>query len=297
MKVLVTGAAGMVGAAVIPEFEMAADTVVATDIRPGWRQLDVRRTDEVRCAVAEVAPNLVLHLAAETDLEVCEREKRHCWSTNAEAVNQIAKITDSAEIPLVYVSTAGVFDGIKQGPYVESDQPSPLNQYGRSKLAGERAVAAKCRRYFIVRAGWMIGGGRLDHKFVGLILGQVAAGAQEIIAVGDKWGSPTYNVDFARCLRALVKTEAYGIYHVASGGQPSRFEVAAYILSKLNRTDITLVKAESSYFSDQYPCRRPRSEWLQNAELERLGINLMRPWTEALDEYLMAEFSHLFRRA
>jgi dTDP-4-dehydrorhamnose reductase len=286
----------MVGAAVIPEFEMSGATVVATDIRPGWRKLDVRRSDEVRRAVAEVAPNLILHLAAETDLEVCERERQHCWSTNAEAVSQVAKIASSADIPLVYVSTAGVFDGMKHGPYVESDQPSPVNQYGRSKLAGERAVVATCRRYFILRAGWMIGGGRVDHKFVGLILGQVAAGAQEINAVGDKWGSPTYNFDFARCVRALVKTEAYGIYHVASGGQPSRFEVAAHILDQLNRTDITLVKVESSYFSDRYPCRRPRSEWLQNAELERLGINLMRPWTEALDEYLTAEFSHLVRK-
>ncbi len=286
-RVLITGCGGMLGSSVGPYFAERCKVVVCTDKRPGLRPLDVRDRSALHHVFAELRPDLVLHLAAETDLEFCEANSTAALETNAEATQTIADLSDAVGATMVYVSTAGVFDGLKTGPYVEKDSPNPINLYGITKLAGEHHVRESCARHYIVRAGWMIGGGPgKDHKFVSLILGQIGSGASLIHAVDDKIGTPTYGVDFVCNLFRLLQTKRYGTYHMVGNGSGSRLDVAREILAILGRTDIELKAVPSDYFAERYSAKRPRSEWMQNAGLQAIDLDLMRPWRIALRDYL-----------
>ena len=188
------------------------------------------------------------------------------------------------DIPLVYISSVGVFDGTKDAPYDEHDVPNPINVYGRTKWAGEVVVESVLRKYFVVRAGWMIGGGEKEKKFVALIVQQVREGAKEIFVVTDKLGTPTYNLDFARGLARLIDSTHYGIFHLSSGGNISRFEVARKILDVLGCSDIRLteVTSDAEVIRRRFPTVRPRSEAMLSVKTQQLGIDCMRPWDVAL---------------
>ena len=304
-RALVTGSGGMLGSAVVPELVRQGFDVWATDLRadlePSWagagpamEWLDVRRREHVDGAVERLAPHIVFHLAALTDLEQCEADTDNAYHTNAVGTKHVALACARAGIPMVYISTAGVFDGLKDGVYTEYDQPRPINAYGGSKYEGERIVQTFLDRFYVVRAGWMVGGGARDHKFVARIADQIRAGATEIHAVGDKLGTPTYAPDFARCLLGLVRTDSYGLYHMVSEGRrASRYDVAKKILAALRRDDIQLREVDSSFFAEQFPAPRPPSEMMRNLNLELQGLNTMRPWDVALDEYLQTAFGEL----
>ena len=208
MNILTTGAAGMLGTSLVPIYVAAGHNVIATDIdlmnpepwgpgAPRLERLDVRERDAVRDAFDDARPDLVLHLAAETSLEVCDDDPDHAYLTNTVATKYIALECRRRDIPMVFISTAGVFDGTKTGAYTEFDQPNPINTYSASKYEAEKLVSSILDRYYIIRAGWMVGGGNgKDHKFVARILEQVRQGRTEIYAVGDKYGTPTYTYDF-----------------------------------------------------------------------------------------------------
>ncbi len=305
MKFLITGSAGMLGTGIVPALVKAGHDVVPTDINlanrrpwgedmPELRHLDVRSVDEVADAVATVRPDHVMHLAAETSLEVSDADPDHAYLTNTVATKYVAQQARSAGIPMVYISTAGVFDGRKPTAYTEFDRPNPINTYGASKYEGELLVAATVPQHFIIRAGWMVGGGRMkDHKFVSRIVDQVRDGADTIYAVTDKLGTPTYAPDFSNCLLGLLDSKVYGTYHMACGGEGSRYDVAAHLLDVLGRTDIELVPVTSEHFAEEFPSPRPPSEIMRNLVLDLQGMNTMRSWRVALAEYLQVEFPDL----
>ncbi|HET7699872.1 MAG TPA: SDR family oxidoreductase [Candidatus Limnocylindria bacterium] len=305
MKILVTGAAGMLGSALVPALAAAGHDVQPTDIdlrqpRP-WRdpaipeigKLDVRSREDIARWIATSEPELIVHLGAETDVETCESRPDHAWETNALGTKHVAIAALDAGVPLAYVSTAGVFDGDKEEPYVEYDPAYPINYYGKSKYEGERYVQTFLSRFYVVRAGWMVGGGPKDHKFVAKMLEQIDGGARTLYAVGDKLGTPTYAPDFAGCFVDLIASGSYGLYHMACKGRASRYDVARKILQVLGRTDIELVEVDSSFFAATYPTRRPRSEMMRNLMLDMQGMNRMRDWEVALEEYLAAAFADL----
>jgi dTDP-4-dehydrorhamnose reductase len=295
-RVLITGAGGMLGNAVFPYFASRFDSVVATDkdVNEPWlTHLDVRDTTEVRKTFEEIRPTLVLHLAACTDLEFCEVHADTARETNAEATGAVATLCEEYGATLVYISTAGVFDGEKQGFYTEDDQPRPIMVYGQTKYEGELHVTSRCSRHFVVRAGWMVGGGAAkDHKFVHHILGQIVAGSKVIRAVNDRWGTPTYTHDFALNLFRLLDSRRYGTYHMVCEGSGTRYDVAKTILQICNQDGIELLSVDSSCFANAYFAPRPVSEMMTNANLRAMGINLMRPWQEALQDYIVREFPH-----
>jgi dTDP-4-dehydrorhamnose reductase len=309
MKILATGTAGMLGSSLIPALVRAGHDVVASDINltnphpwgptgPELAWLDVRDHAAVRAAVDEVRPDLVVHLAAETSLELSDADPDHAFLTNTIATKYVALECRRHGLPLTYISTAGVFDGTKEGAYTEFDAPNPLNTYGLSKFEGEKIVQGLVPEHFIIRAGWMVGGGAAkDHKFVSRILDQLRDGAHTIYAVGDKLGTPTYTPDFARCFLALVDSGIYGLYHMACGGEGSRYDVAARILEVLGRDDVELVEVGSEHFAAEFPSVRPRSEIMRNMALELQDMNTMRPWPVALEEYLRVEFPDLMADA
>jgi len=165
--------------------------------------------------------------------------------------------------------------------------------YGQTKYDGENHVREIHSKYYVIRAGWMVGGGvKKDHKFVQKILDQIISGRETIYAVDDKWGTPTYTHDFARNLFKLLDSRCYGTYHMVCEGWGSRFSVAQEILNICNRTDIKLVPVNSAFFEEDYFVPRPRSEMMINANLCRQNLNVMRPWKTALRDYIYREFPH-----
>jgi dTDP-4-dehydrorhamnose reductase len=196
----------------------------------------------------------------------------------------VALACQEFDVVMTYVSTVGVFGGIdKLGLHTEDDTPSPVSVYGRTKLEGEHVVRDLLSRYFIVRAGWMMGGGPAkDHKFVGK-LAQLIQTRDEVMAVNDKWGTPTYAKQFAFNLRILAESGYYGLYHCVNGGMCSRYEMAVEIARILGR-ETRVIPVASAHFP--LPAPRPRSEAARNYKMELLGLNKMTDWREALRDYL-----------
>jgi dTDP-4-dehydrorhamnose reductase len=285
-RIFVTGAAGAVGS-YVPEV-FADDELVLTDLVGGdYDPLDVCEGQEVRAAVREAKPDVILHLAAATDVDRCEQDPNLAYRTNALGTENVALACREAGATLVYVSTAGVFPGDKPEPYTEFDEPDPANVYGRSKLAGERFVTSQLTNYYIVRAGWMIGGAHLDHKFVGKLTELIRSGRERLQAVDDKIGTPTFARDLLGGVQRLLAAGHVGLYHLTNDGFASRYEIALELRRILDRPDLVVEPVSSAYFP--LPAPRARSEAMRNYKLELLGLQPMRPWQEALEEYVTQE--------
>ena len=289
MRIYVAGCGGMLGEAVHRVFA-AEHTLRCTDIdvnAPWLEHCDFRDAIAYRNSVESFHTELLIHLGAYTDLEFCESHPDDAFSTNTLSAEHAAAIAERIDIPLVYISTAGIFDGAKD-VYDDLDEPNPLGVYARSKYLGEIAVQARISRHFICRAGWMMGGGpQKDKKFVAKIMRQLASGVKQLNVVDDKFGSPTYTVDFANNLAALLRTESYGLYNMVCEGATSRLEVARHLLGILRLdNEIEIAAVSSDHFKTEYFAPRPPSERLANRKLEELGLNLMRDWRIALKDYI-----------
>lgn len=280
MKVLVTGAKGMLGTDLCQALHQQEYPVYATDIQ----EMDVREPVQVQRTFADFAPDLVLHLAALTDVDGCEQEPDEAFRTNTVGTQNIALACQRVDVPMVYISTISVFDGNKCEPYTEFDTPNPQSWYSHAKFEGERIVEHLLQRYYIVRAGWMFGGGHEDKKFVAKII-ELARNHSELKIVNDKFGSPTYTRDLSRAIIRLSQTGWFGVYHSVNTGAPcSRHEFAQKILEYAGITTCRLIPVSSAKFP--LPAPRPRMEAARNLHAELLGLELMRPWSAALREYI-----------
>ncbi len=291
-SILVTGAGGMVGSyaqEVFKDFDL-----VLTDIINGHIYLEIEDRASVRELVDKIKPDYVVHLAAATDVDRCELEPEWANRINTEGTRNVALACKEFDIPIVYISTGAVFSGEKEKPYVETDRICPSNKYGVSKYEGERVIGSLLEHFYIVRASWMIGGGRNDKKFVGKIIDKIMSGANPIKVVNDKFGSITYAKDLLYGIKELINTDKFGIYHMTNEGMHSRYDVAKEILNILGRSNIEIM----SVTSDQFPLPAPRgrSEALENYNLNLIGLNRMKPWKEALREYVTGELLALYNR-
>ena len=209
------------------------------------------------------------------------------YLTNTLAVENAVYIANELNIPLLYISTAGIFDGTKAA-YDDWDAPNPLGVYARSKYAGEVFVEKHARQYLICRAGWMMGGGpKKDKKFVHKIMKQIKAGTKELFIVNDKDGTPTYTHDFAKNVNLLLDREYWGLYNMVCDGETSRLEVANEIIkiTELEK-NIKITEVSSEYFRKDYFAPRPPCERLLNRKLNLRSLNIMRDWRITLNEYL-----------
>ncbi len=295
-KVYIAGCGGMLGDAVYREFS-APCQVRATDIdlnAPWLSFADVRDLAAVRADIVGFAPDLVINLAALTDLELCEREPDNAWLTNALGAENVGLVADTLGVPYVYISTAGIFGGEKD-TFNDFDAPNPLAVYAKSKAYGENWVLRSVRRHFIFRAGWMMGGGPdKDKKFVNKIFKQLKAGATELFVVDDKLGTPTYTVDFARGIRTLVESDEYGLYNQVCRGSGSRYDVAVAFVEMLGLAGrVKVTRVSSDHFKADYFAPRPASEKLVNMKLDARGRNVMRDWRTCLGEYAAEYREHL----
>ena len=267
------------------------------DLNAPWLDAcDFRDFDAYSRSVEAFGPDVLFHLGAHTDLEYCENNPDDAYRTNTLSVEHAATLASANGIPLVYISTAGIFDGAKL-LYDDWDAPNPLGVYARSKHLGEVIVQQRVPRYFICRAGWMMGGGpQKDKKFIAKIMRQLHAGAKVLNVVDDKLGTPTYTVDFARNLGALLETQFYGLYNMVCGGETGQFEVAQELVRVLSLENTVEVKAVTSdYFAKDYFAPRPPSERLINYKLNLRGLNLMRDWRVALRDYVRDYYADYVR--
>jgi dTDP-4-dehydrorhamnose reductase len=220
-------------------------------------------------------------------LEYCELNPDDTYLTNTIAVENATYIANQMNIPLVYISTAGIFDG-KKDTYDDWDQPNPLGHYARSKYAGEVLVTQNVQRHLVCRAGWMMGGGpKKDKKFVQKIMHQLKNGKKELFVVDDKLGTPTYTHDFASNLKLLLEKEYWGLYNMVCGGVTGRFEVALELIKTLGLEDnIKVTPVTSDYWKETYFADRPPSERLLDKKLDLRNVNIMRDWRVCLREYV-----------
>ena len=292
-RIYIAGCGGMLGEAFQKQFNDDFELKCTDkDVNESWLSLlDFRDYNAYLADVSAFKPDYLFHLGAYTDLEYCECHPDDTYATNTLSVENAALIAAKLDIPLLYISTAGIFDGAKE-QYDDWDVPNPLGVYARSKYMGERYVAEKAKRYLICRAGWMMGAGpSKDKKFIQKLMRQLKDGRRELKVVSDKDGTPTYTHDFAKNVRLLLEHEFWGLYNMVCGGQTSRFEVAKELLSILGLTDTVRLEAvESSYFSKEYFAPRPDCERLVNRKLDLRGLNIMRDWRVALKEYLSSYY-------
>lgn len=291
-RVYIAGCGGMLGQAVYDLFDGIA-TVCATDIdlNESWLSYaDIRNYGEISASIKAFAPDAIINLAAMTDMEVCEREDENAWLTNALGAENIALVASELNLPLVYISTAGIFGGEKEF-FNDFDTPNPLSIYAKSKYAGELFVKQFVRKHFVIRAGWMMGGGPAkDKKFVNKIYKQLVTGKKEISVVDDKLGTPTYTPDFAKGLLGLLESDQFGVYNQVCTGSCSRYDVAVRMIELMDlSSSVKVKKVSSDYFTQDYFARRPDSEKLVNMKLSARGLLVMRDWETCLKEY-MTEF-------
>lgn len=287
MRALITGAGGMLGSALYNELTLdKKNKVYATDINISSRNinyLDVRDIGRIESVAEDFRPAIIFHLAAETNVDKCQLEPDYAYRVNTLGTENAALICLQRQIPLVYISTGAVFDGKSEKPYTEFDEPNPVNIYAKTKWEGEKIVQNLLSRYYIIRAGWMIGGVEKDKKFVAKIVDLLKT-KKEISVVIDKRGSPTFTVDLARGIIELVSYGRYGLYHMANEGSCSRYEIAKKIAEFMHKDEVTIKPVTSDLFP--LPAPRSDSEALENFKLNLLGICKMRKWNDALKEYV-----------
>jgi dTDP-4-dehydrorhamnose reductase len=278
-RILVIGAKGMLGRDLmgILQSTFSKDEIIGWDID----EMDIQKKDESITKIEKLRPEIVIHIAAYTDVDGCELDQEKAFAVNAEGTKHMALAASKCHAKMVYLSTDYVFDGEKGEPYLEGDPPHPLNVYGQSKLMGERYVQEGVRDFLIIRTQWLYG--PFGRNFVGSILKQ-AKEKSVLSIVNDQVGSPTYTVDLARTISELIQLEARGVFHVANSDFCSwyAFGQAILKLSGVNRVKVFPISSKEL----ARPAARPSYSVLSCQKLKKETGLTMRSWSEALKDYL-----------
>lgn len=296
MKILITGAGGMLGSDLVHRL---ADKhqLVGMGRRPAphlkilFQMGDLSRPSVASDWVQSERPEIILHAAAVTDVDRCESNRTEALHGNFEATRYVAEAANRVGALVVFFSTDFVFDGIKPTPYSEDDSPHPINVYGETKLLAERYLLLRGRRFIILRTSWTFG--QHGNNFPKKILKQAERG-QPLEVISDQFGNPTFTADIAEAVERIIEAVAgkgrsseNQIFHVANEGLVSRYEFARNVLHLRNYSDTLVVRATEETI--RRPARRPRNSALSTDKIKiHFGIHL-RPWQEALRAYLGGE--------
>ena len=273
MRILITGGHGQLGKAL--QAALSGDDVIAF----GHAELDITDATSVRNTLAEAHPDAVIHSAAWTDTAGCEADPERAVAVNADGARNVAEACASVSAAMLHVGSNEVFDGEKGAPYVEDDPTHAINEYGRSKLLGENAVRETLDRHYIVRTSWLYGPGRVSFPEK-ILQGALDRGSLKLVT--DEIANPTWTLDLALAIASLVRTEAFGTYHLVNEGACSRKEWAEEIL-RLSHLDVPVEAATQADFGA--PSRKPVNSELANIRGAAIGIRL-RPWQAALAEHM-----------
>lgn len=281
MKVLVTGARGMLGRAVVRIMRDEGFTLSSWDMEEG----DLSDSRIALEAIETVRPQVLVNCAAFTRVDECEDpgRKQEVWSANVTLPANLAALCARFQILMVHISTDYVFDGNKKGAYVETDGPNPLSVYGRSKWEGELAVMkAHPEGCALLRSAWLYGPG--GKNFVDTIR-EKAREEKRLLVVEDQVGSPTRTADLARAVVACVRSKATGVFHAVNAGSTTWYGLAKKIVALVGPRDVVVEPCPASRYPS--PAPRPKNSRLRCDKLARSTNFVFRPWEEALEEYLL----------
>jgi len=273
MKVLVTGAGGMLGRDVVLAAGNAGHDVVGF----GHTELDVTEPEALAAKFELERPDVVVNCAAWTDVDGAEDAEAAAMAVNGTAAGHVAAAAAKAGASVVYVSSDYVFDGAKGAPYVETDQTAPLSAYGRTKLAGEEATAAANKRHFVVRSSWLFGTG--GSNFVETML-RLASTQNEVLVVRDQVGSPTYTWHLAYGIVRLIEGVEYGIHHMAAAGSCSWYDFAREIFDQA-KIECLVLSATTEMLAR--PAPRPAYSVLESQREHTIQLP---DWHDGLAAYL-----------
>lgn len=268
IKILVTGANGMLGQDLCPMLEDEGYEVIETDIH----NFDITDGIQIKKFLAKEKPNFIIHCAAYTNVDKAEEDIKTARLINTIGTTNLAKACAEFDITLVYISTDYIFNGQSTKPYLPTDKPDPLNNYGLTKYEGEEAIKKYCSKYFITRTSWLYGvhGKNFVETMISL------ADKQELKVVNDQVGCPTWTVELANGIIKLLKTNNYGIYHICGSGSTSWYGFAKEIF-KLMNLDVNLKPCTTEEFAR--PAKRPAYSILENNKI-------CKNWKIALKSYL-----------
>ncbi len=278
MKILVTGAKGLLGTNLVPILRQTQNEVIETDIE----ELDITDTDQVMASVSTLKPDIIINCAAYTQVDRAEEERDKAFLVNGVGVQNLALACAFHNIIFYHFSTDYVFSGEKSSAYTPFDYPQPINTYGWSKLIGEQCLQNICERYFLVRTSWLYGRG--GPNFVDRIL-DLARSQKEIRVVADQRGSPTWAANLARFISLILGSEKYGVYHVTdeTEGGITWFDLAQEVV-RLAGMKAEVVPVTSEEFPR--PAARPKNSVL-DLSWTKIAFNVVFPdWKEALGSYL-----------
>lgn len=299
MKVLVTGIAGQLGHDVMNELHKRGYEGVGSDIAPQYSgaddgtavtkmdyvQMDITNSEEVTETIKKVNPDVVVHCAAWTAVDLAEESenKDKVMAINVGGTENIARVCKELDCKMVYISTDYVFDGYGTRPWKEDCKDyAPLNIYGESKLMGEKVVSLKLEKYFIVRIAWVFGVN--GNNFIKTML-NVGKKFDTLKVVNDQIGTPTYTYDLSRLLVDMIETDKYGYYHATNeGGYISWYDFACEIFKQAGyKTKVNPVTTEEYGVSK---ARRPFNSRLNKTKLVDNGFTPLPDWKDAINRYL-----------
>lgn len=283
MRVLVTGAKGMLGTDLCDVLRGAGHEPLPTDVRGEdlAATMDITDLDSTRATLGRLVPDAVIHCAAYTNVDQAEREPDAAYRLNALGSWVVASACAERGVPICAISTDFVFDGTNDAPYVEFDAPNPLGVYGASKLAGETCVRQAAPKHWIVRTSWLYG---VHGKNFPDTMIRLAETRPEIAVIADQHGCPTYTRDLAAALTGIISRPLYGTYHAANTGVTTWYDFAreAVRLAGLDADKVKPILAADW----PSPTRRPTYSPLRPYALELQGAPLPRPWQEALADFV-----------
>jgi len=312
MKILITGSSGMLGQALCNKLADKHEVVgidindvrrTTYDVRAFYK-LDITDRNLIIQKIEEVAPDIIIHCAAYTDVDGCELNPEKAQELNVAATATIAEGSKLTSSYMIYISTDFVFDGEKKPPYTEKDRPNPINIYGKTKLEGENAVKDALDKYLVIRTSWLFGKG--GKNFVDIILNR-AKKEKELKVVNDQVGCPTYSDDLADAIARLITTynlqliprhtrdssprdpermrgATYNLLHITNSGSCSWYEFAREIIDLAGIKDVKIFPISSEELSRH--AKRPKMSVLDNTQFRQISGRYLPPWRDALRRYI-----------
>ncbi|HPD18435.1 MAG TPA: dTDP-4-dehydrorhamnose reductase [Candidatus Goldiibacteriota bacterium] len=279
MRILVFGGTGLLGTDIVKILKEGNDVIAL-----GSADVDVSKLDTVMHSIDMHKPDLVINCAAISDVDKCEENAELSYKVNAIGPKNVAICCNKIKSRLLHISTDYVFDGNKNSPYTEFDEPNPISIYGRTKLVGEEFIKMISSNFLIIRTAWLFGERR--NHFVDYVIKSLYNG-DEIIAVKDMTSSPTFSYDVAEMIKELIETNEVGVFHICNKGYCSRVELVEEI-EKITKkhTNVTVVN-QSQW---KRPAKRPVFSALRNYHLELIDKDNIPGWRDALKRYIKYKF-------
>ena len=291
-KILITGSSGMLGTALCGVLAEEFVTVGIDIIRPQpaapvpdtFHEACITDKERIAAIFEKERPEIIIHAAAWTDVDGCEIDPEKAHKINTAATEHISFVSEKMGVPLIFISTDFVFDGGKGSPYKENDGTNPLSVYGKTKREAEKIIESTVKKYVILRTSWLYG--KYGKNFVDTIISK-AKENKSLRVVNDQTGSPTYTEDLSRAIKVFIKkTDINGgeIFHISNAGRCTWYDLASWILDKGGAKGVSVTPITSDELAA--PAPRPVFSVLDTDKFERSTDYTMRPWQEALEEYL-----------